>query len=136
MSPGSRQRKLLGEGAKKTIIFEAELLAVVCAMKLWQKHIMGAPVVFYIDNNSARDVAMSGSGRAEIPKALLEQLLFREQQSQVVAWYQRVPSPSNIADLPSRQKCASLTSQIRLVRCESALAELADIEKLLSGKEG
>ena len=77
VAPGLRA--LLGEGAKKTINF-----AVVCAMKLWQKHIMGAPVVFYIDNNSARDVAISGSGRAEVPKALLEQLLFREQQSQ--AW--------------------------------------------------
>ena len=65
-------------------------------MKLWQTHLAGAPVVFYTDNNSARDVAISGSGRAEVPKALLEQLLVREQQSQVVAWYQRVPSPSNI----------------------------------------
>ena len=65
MAPGLRA--LLGEGVKKTIIFEAELLAVVCAMKLWQKHITGAPVVLHIDN-SARDVAISGSGRAEVPK--------------------------------------------------------------------
>ena len=61
---GSRLRALLGEGVKKTVIFEAELLAVVCAIKLWKVHLAGAPVVFYIDNNSARDVAISGSGRS------------------------------------------------------------------------
>ena len=43
----------LGAEHKKTIIFEAELLAVVCALKLWSRVISGSPTVVSVDNNSA-----------------------------------------------------------------------------------
>ena len=50
-------RKLLGESSKETIIFEAELVALICAMRLWKLKLQGQPVLFFVDNNSARDVA-------------------------------------------------------------------------------
>ena len=68
-------RVTLGAEHKKTIIFEAELLAVVCALKLWSKAITA---VIYVDNNSARDVAISGSARSEAVCRLLDVLLQEE----------------------------------------------------------
>ena len=93
----------LGAEQKKTIIFEAELLAVVCALKLWSRVISGSPTVVYVDNNSARDVAISGSARSEAACSLLDILLQEEFAAGIVPWYQRVPSPSNIADAPSKR---------------------------------
>ena len=54
------QMQCLGASSKKTIIFEAELLALVLAFAVWRNKLEGAPVVCFIDNNSARDVAISG----------------------------------------------------------------------------
>ena len=114
----------LGAEHKKTIIFEAELLAVVCALKLWSRVIDGSPTVIYVDNNSARDVAISGSARSEAACSLLDILLQEEFTAGIVPWYQRVPSPSNIADAPSRERLPSVKIRgVEVARC--------DIEHLL-----
>ena len=96
------QIKALGGDQKHTIIFEAELLALVVAASLWQPLFGGCPTVFYVDNNSARDVAISGCGRSTVANILLDFLLEVEMNSGAFAWYSRVPSPSNPADDPSR----------------------------------
>ena len=54
-----RRISTLGGDTKPTIIFEAELLAT----ELWSALIQHAPVLCFIDNNGARDVAISGNGR-------------------------------------------------------------------------
>ena len=46
----------LGYPSKSTVIFEAEMLALLVALVLWKKHLRNHPVVMYIDNNSTRDV--------------------------------------------------------------------------------
>ena len=61
-------RLALGAEYKKTIILEAELLAVVCALKLWNNVLSGSSTVIYVDNNSARDVAISRSARSEVAR--------------------------------------------------------------------
>ena len=101
-------RALLGEGSKETIIFEAELVALICAMRLWKHKLQGKPVLFFVDNNSARDVAISGAARSAVANRLLDLLLSDECSAEILAWYQRVPSPSNVADHPSRQLVPAL----------------------------
>ena len=96
-------RALLGEGSKETIIFEAELVALICAMRLWKHKLQGKPVLFFVDNNSARDVAISGAARSAVANRLLDLLLSDECSAEILAWYQRVPSPSNVADHPSKR---------------------------------
>ena len=93
---------LLGEGLKKTIIFEAELLALVLAFSMWRQFFSAQQVICFIDNNSARDVAISGCGRNECANILVDFLLKLEMDSKSFAWYSRVPTPSNISDDPSR----------------------------------
>eukprot|EP00438_Fugacium_kawagutii_P010313 Skav234595 [mRNA] locus=scaffold540:38875:40689:- [translate_table: standard] len=100
--------KLLGWGPKKTVIFEAELLALITAVTVWKSFIGGSLVVCYIDNNSARDVAISASARNSCANNLLDKLIAIEMETNSFYWYARVPSPSNIADKPSRLDCSQM----------------------------
>ncbi|CAE7203434.1 unnamed protein product [Symbiodinium sp. CCMP2592] len=113
----SRHQDLLGAQVQKTIIFPAELLALLCGMRLWLPALKGRPTVFFVDNNCARDVCISGSGRAAVIKALLQVLLKDEESAGIASWYQRVPSPSNPADDPSRRKCHHVTVGRKTVKC-------------------
>ena len=56
--------------------------------------------MFYVDNNSARDVAVSGNARSETGSALVSMKI--EESISLFPWYARVASPSNPADRPSR----------------------------------
>ena len=92
----------LGGNRKDTIIFEAELLAVVIAMCLWSPLIQCCPTIFFIDNNAVRDVSISGSGRSTVACCLIEELLTFESDAAIQSWFARVPSPSNPSDKLSR----------------------------------
>ena len=46
--------KVLGFPAKSTVIFEAELLALLLGMSLWKKKLRGRPCVCYVDNNATK----------------------------------------------------------------------------------
>ena len=104
----AEQRRALGTEFKKTVIFEAELLAMVLAFSLWKPVFVSASVICFVDNNSARDVAISGCGRNVVANVLVEFLLKLEMSANVTPWYTRVPTPSNIADEPSRGDTQSL----------------------------
>ena len=97
------QLEALGLPSRKTVIFEAELLAVVVAVHAWGSILEGRPVLFFIDNNSARDVAISGTARSLIPLCLVGLLLQMEDNFLITSWFSRVPSKSNVADEPSRK---------------------------------
>ena len=92
----------LGYPEKSTVIFEAEMLALLVALILWKKRLRNHPVVAYIDNNSTRDVCISGTARTSPGKELISQILMLEDELSLIAWYARVPSSSNVADGPSR----------------------------------
>lgn len=92
----------LGYPTKSTVIFEAEMLALLVAMTLWKKHLRNHPVVLYVDNNSTRDVCISGGARTSPGKELITKILMLEDELSLIAWYARVPSLSNISDGPSR----------------------------------
>ena len=98
----------LGVSVKRTIIFEAELLAVIVAFVLWKNVVSKSPVVFFVDNNAARDVAISANGRSQLVACMVEQLLQVEEITSCYSWFARVPSPSNPADGPSRNDCEEL----------------------------
>lgn len=92
----------LGFPGKSTVIFEAELLALLVCFTVWKKQLHNRPCVFFIDNNATRDVSISGRARSWPGSSLVASLLSLEDSSGVNAWYARVPSSSNIADSPSR----------------------------------
>ena len=110
ISLNPEQMGLLGSETKKTIIFEAELLALVVAFSVWRDYIRAMSVICFVDNNSARDVAISGNGRNITANCLIEFLLKLEMSSFTTPWYARIPTPSNIADEPSRADTKALSN--------------------------
>ena len=124
------QTNLLGALYKKTIIFEAELLAIVLAFAIWGKLVRSSSLISFIDNNASRDVAISGAGRNAVANSLIEFLLKLEMSNNLTPWYARVPTPSNAADEPSRGVLDGLIEQ--QVRRVDAKTELDDILKVLS----
>ena len=129
------QMNVLGAAVKQTIIFEAELLALIVSFILWRNIVSCAPVVFYVDNNSARDVAISASGRSKLIAGLIEQLLKVEDVSSSFCWFARVPSPSNPADDPSRGEIQALSnSGVPFVEVGDIVEEcIATLSKFLMG---
>ena len=117
----------LGAKQKKSIIFEAELLAMVVAMSVWRPYIAHCPLLVFIDNNSVRDVAISGKARSGAAVKMVEYLLQLEDKSSVWPWYSRVPSESNPSDLPSRQACEHVCINGREVRVTSVQDDLVKL---------
>ena len=129
-------RAALGEQTKRTIIFEAEFLALVCAMKLWVRYLAWSPVVAFVDNNSARDVAISAKARSITAKGLVSEYLKAEYDFGVIPWVCRVPSPSNCADMPSRTHCEHIAWGKKMVRCENPKECIMDILDSVTAKKG
>ena len=104
----------LGYPPKKTVILEAEMLAMLIAIDIWGPILFGCPVIIFVDNNSARDICISGSARSFPATRLISELLVLEDHHNISPWYTRVPSRSNPADLPSRvdSHCENLGSRI------------------------
>eukprot|EP00435_Cladocopium_sp_Y103_P045636 s2855_g13.t1 len=122
--------KLLGYPPKITVIFEAELLALTVCLILWKKFLKHRPCVAYIDNNSTRDVAISDSARTSPGSQLVAKLLANEDACGTMMWFARVPSPSNIADSPSRNSTEGISAKfvsndlVRIIvsKCLSSLS--------------
>ena len=109
----------LGYPGKKTVIFEAELVAIIVAITIWGDVVSSCPCLIFVENNSARDVAISRRGRSSPADALVGVLLQVEDSLSITPWIARVPSSSNPADEPSRkgsQKFAHIQIAPDLVR--------------------
>ena len=98
------QIALVTSGDQKTPIFELEVLALVAAVTLWESKIARSQLVCYLDNNGARDVTIRGYSQYEPATLFVEVLLSLEERAEICPWYARVPSRSNPADEPSRNK--------------------------------
>ena len=118
---------LLNPKGLKTILFECEFLAVLIAYKVWAKEVAGSQLVVFIDNNAVRDSLISCDTSNEIAAVILRSILQLEDDVKALAWYTRVPSPSNIADDPSRNECSflkSLKCQEDRINMDEVLASL------------
>ena len=127
---------LLGAKTKKTIIFEAELLALILAFAMWKVELVATPLICFVDNNSARDVAISGSGRNVVARALIDFLLKLEMAVCAAPWYARAPTPSNVADGPSRGETDFLRRGVRQSHVQVELDQIMEVLKESTVKEG
>ena len=121
----------LGANKKGTIIMEAEFLALICALQVWAPLIRNAPFTAFVDNNSCRDIIISAKGRSKTVKCLLQHFLRLEHDCGIILWVSRVPSPSNIADEPSRRSLQSISWRRSLVACTEVAPVVNDIVRLL-----
>ena len=124
-----KEMEAIGSRDKKSIIFEAEMLAMLLALRAWRAYFGHSPILVFIDNNSARDVAISGKTRGKIASRMLECLMRLEDECAIWPWFSRVPSESNPADLPSRELCTQVSLRGRTVKATCVDSELAALFK-------
>ena len=117
----------LGLEEKKTIILEAELLAYVVSLVVWKEALRGKPIIAFIDNNGVRDLCISGRGRNLFAKAQTALFLTIEDMISANVWVARVPSPSNPADILSREKADTLCVDGRKIRSSDIKNSLSEI---------
>ena len=107
------QALALGSDTKKTLI------AFVAAIILWRDRIVNRSLVAFVDNNSVRDVCISGKARNAMGHQLVTLLLAVEDLAGLNAWIARVPSPSNPSDILSREDTKEILSGRKRIKASS-----------------
>ena len=93
---------------RKTIIFECEFWAILCAMYAWKQFLSGCNVVAYMDNDGVRDSLIACHCSSANATPILDACIRLESTLGWNVWYNRVPTESNVADDPSRLETLDL----------------------------
>ena len=94
------------------VISQAELLAAVIIRYLLKDRLKGRRVLLFLDNDPARYALLKGNSGVSTMQLLTATFHLIDLDHPCLLWEERVPSSSNIADLPSRgltAKCIALT---------------------------
>jgi hypothetical protein len=100
------------------IITQAEVYPVWISRSVWGHRLKCRRVVFFVDNNGAKDALVKGYMDSISGDPMLQSILVLEYEQPSYNWYARVPSPSNIADDPSRLDCKALEDDKRFARAD------------------
>ena len=90
------------------VIAALEVLPVYLARVTWAEHLLHRRTFVFIDNDAARHSLITGSSSAPSVERALRAIVMHQAKVPSFMWYSRVPSASNIADLPSRFDCQEL----------------------------
>ena len=106
---------------KKHYITQAELYAVCAARLVWKVFLDGLRSVWFVDNSGALGSCIKAHSSDVWMRKLLCYFEKFDQDNPTIAWYTRVPSTSNVGDLPSRGKWSKLSEmfnfQVDHVKC-------------------
>ena len=83
-------------------IASVELLAIWVALLLWGELCAHRPVLAFVDNDPARHALVRGGSAVEGVASVVDPICDMEIRLRTLAYFERVPSQSNIADPPSR----------------------------------
>ena len=75
---------------------------MLLARLTWEEELAGAKTIYYVDNEGVREALIKGGTRSLASKDLLLETAAVGARLGGAPWYSRVPSPSNVADGPSR----------------------------------
>ena len=103
-------------GGLTHVVAQAELLPIILARLTWVELLRGAWVISFVDNEGVKAALVNGNTRALESVELLSLAARLEMRSGSYYWYTRVPSPSNIADGPSRLDFEFISSFSNSVR--------------------
>ena len=84
------------------IICEVELFALIAVRSHLQNMLHGRKTIYWMDNDAARATVIKGSSKSTAMFSLALILAEVDNASPTLAWIERVPSYSNVADWPSR----------------------------------
>ena len=89
-------------GRSWQVIAQSELAPVVLSAHLWRDRLKGKHVLFWLDQDAARQGLIKGYSSNEMSADLIDEALMLLATLGIFPWFSRVPSDSNPADLPSR----------------------------------
>ena len=92
---------LLGND-RQTVMGELETLSVAVSLMLWGPSVASSKLLIYIDNEGSRFSLIKGYSTAPAITRIFALASNALDSYCIMPWYSRVPSLSNLADLPSR----------------------------------
>jgi hypothetical protein len=132
----SSQREILGEMNKQQIIFEAETFCAVLAYLLWIKKLTNRNSTLYVDNEGTKFCMMKGFSENATVDCLCAIFCELEVSSETSCWLARVPSYSNVADMPSRGIIHELLNAGYVDDSELAAAAIQQLFTFMETKVG
>ena len=85
-----------------SIIYGLELFALVACFAVWQAVLAGFQVTAYVDNDPASNGLVKGSAPHPIAQNFIRRFWQLTLTRSISVWLERVPSPINWADMPTR----------------------------------
>ena len=101
------------KSGRSQLIAELELLPVLAAILHHKDLVATRRVLLFVDNNAARDCLIKAGSRSPTLFAMLSQVFQAVADLGSLLWVSRVPSKSNIADLPSRGQAEQAAGLIK-----------------------
>ena len=86
---------------RKQVISQAELLPVWLAKVMWRSVLQDRPLFTYVDNDAALHNLVGGYSRVDDSSLIVHASACMDAELGIHQWVSRVPSKSNLADLPS-----------------------------------
>jgi hypothetical protein len=86
------------------VIGQAEIFPLLVSRLTWRDALRGRRVLYFIDNDSARQAAIRSYSPVASSLKILMQIVEFDFEMSSLPWYTRVPTEVNISDEPSRMK--------------------------------
>ena len=100
---------------QKQVVGQAELFPQLVARTTWSHVLRHAQVLAFLDNNAASSGLIRGYSPVVPSAEIIGAIWLEDSKLACLSWYDRVPSPSNLADGPSRLDFSSLPEGTRVV---------------------
>ena len=113
--------------AGEQIITQAEAFAVLLARRAYEALVKQRRVIFFVDNEAARYALIHASSPSVSLLKIVQSFHSCSESDSSISWLERVPSPSNIADLPSRGR---LNDAAHLIN--GKVVDLASVAQVIS----
>ena len=110
------------------VIHQAELLPVAIAFGVRGTMLADRRVLVFVDNDAARAALIKGSSGSMPSARLVHQAWVAAARHGMSPWFERVPSPSNVADAPSRLDLSGLEGLGLIDDGAQVAAECSDVE--------
>eukprot|EP00969_Alexandrium_andersonii_P110975 4898559-Alexandrium_andersonii.AAC.1 len=104
------QRRWAGDVGKRMLINQAGLFPQLIARAAWADRLGGRRLVAFVDNDGCRGALINGYSAVEESGHILEAVALMNHRLLHLCWCSRAPSPSNIADGPSRGEYGQVLS--------------------------
>ena len=110
--------------AKEQIICQAELAVVPMAFSTWREVLKDREILSFIDNEPAKEALINGSSSSWASAEMVRETRRMTAEGAMAPWYDRVASPSNLADEPSRGHF------LRLIKLGAVRVEASELPAL------